>query len=1121
METNSIKVLAIDDNFDNLISLKAVLKELIPDIKIFTALDGKRGLEIAMESNPDVILLDIIMPDFDGFEVCKSIKSNPKLNNIPVLFLTALKSDKSNRTKALEVGAEGFLSKPIEETELIAQIKTMYKIKQANNNKETEKERLEELVIAQTKELRDANAAIIESERKFRELIETTTDIHYRQNIETGSIEYVSPSVFQTLGYTPKEICELKPEDHHKLFPPDDFVCLADFKIQILEANKNGINHIEEEFRMICKNGEQKWINANYFITCNQNNEPQYINAVLRDISEKKKRDNEIIFNNLRLKGIINILQSKSSTVQEFLDLALNEAIKLTESKLGYIYWYNSKKKEFILNSWSKDVMNECAVMNPQTCYELEKTGIWGEAVRQQKPIIINNFASTNPLKKGFPKGHIELISFMTIPIFQLDEIVGVVGVANKETDYTETDVLQLSLLMNSVWNEAERKNAEEKYERLFTEMFDGFALHEIILDENGNAVNYKFLDVNPAFEKLTGLKRNEIVGKTVLDVLPNTEKYWIENYGEVAKTGVPKLFEDFSVELKKYYEVRAFQPLKNQFACIITDISFRKKSEITNNVQYAIATAMVTNRSVYELYATVRKELSELMDTTNFIIAIYNKETEMLSTPYEIDENEINVPEWSANKSLTGMVVKGRKSFLLQKEEISKLAEEGKINLIGSRAECWLGVPMMIDDNVIGAIVIQSYNNPKAYNADSVNVLEIVAHELSIFIDRKNTENQLISAKEKAEQSDQLKTAFLQNMSHEIRTPLNGILGFANLLDDDDIEIKDVRKYSSYIQRSGNRLFELINNVIDISKIESGSIVVTEKEFSLNALIDEIFNQFEVMSLIKKLELIKKVDNENDIIIISDSLKLHQILSNLVNNAIKFTDAGSIEISYKIIENHILFSVKDTGNGIDKEHLEKIFDRFYQADMSMERGFEGAGLGLSICKGLAKCLKGDIWVDSEINKGSRFYFKIPLKLGNQQITENNQEKSLKIMNNYTILIAEDDDTSYSLLEMILKKENVNIIRAFNGSEAVDIFKQNNDIKCVLMDIKMPIMNGIEATKQIKFINPEIPIIAQTAYAFNVEREQVLAAGCNDYITKPISKKLLLLLLDKYLKNVS
>lgn len=1119
METSKIKVLAIDDNFDNLISLRAVLSELIPEIEIFTAIDGNIGIEIALKQNPDVILLDIIMPDFDGFEVCKSIKANPGLKNIPVLFLTALKSDKSNRIKALEVGAEGFLSKPFEETELIAQIKAMHKIKLANTSKESEKERLETLVKSQTKELNDKNLALEESEKKFREIIETSNDVHYRQDLETGKIEYISPTVEQLFGYTANEILNLKTEDHSKLFPADDYVSLDDFKKEILISLEQGNKHIETEFRILCKNGSQKWVNANYYIACNSENKPQYITVILRDITEKKKNDNEIIFNNLRLKGIINILQSKTSSVQEFLDFSLNEALKLTESKFGYIYWYNSQKKEFILNSWSKDVMKECAVQNPQSCYELDKTGLWGEAVRQRKPIILNDFSSLNPYKKGFPKGHVELKSFLTIPIFQHEEIVGVIGVANKETDYTETDVLQLSVLINSVWNESERKNAEEKYHKLFSEMSDGFALHEIILDNNNHAINYRFLDVNPAFERITGLKKEDIIGKTVLEVLPETENYWIENYGKVATTGIPLLLENYSSELDKYFEVSAFQPVKNHFACIITDISFRKKSEKTDKVQYAIATAMVNDRSIHDLYATVRKELAEVMDTTNFIVAIYNAETNMLSTPYEIDENELIIPEWSAEKSLTGMVVKSKKSMLLKKDEISKLAENGEINLIGYRSECWLGVPLIIDDNVIGAIVIQNYKNPNAYNNDSLKILEIVAHELSIFIDRKNKENQLINAKERAEESDRLKTAFLQNMSHEIRTPLNGILGFASLLNDEDIEMEDVKKYSSYIQSSGNRLFELINNIIDISKIESGTMLVSEKDLSVNELINEIYNQFGIIAQNKKLNLIKLL--EKDVIIVSDSLKLHQILSNMVNNAIKFTPSGSVEISYKTNEQEIIFCVKDTGKGIEKDKLEKVFERFYQADMSMERGFEGAGLGLSICKGLAKCLKGDIWVESEIDKGSQFYLKIPLILGNKNIEENNLEKSHITMNNNTILIAEDDDTSFSLLETILKKENFHIIRACNGSEAVDLFKQNKDVKCILMDIKMPIMNGIEATSIIKSINPEVPVIAQTAYAFNIEREKVMAAGCNDYITKPISKKLLMMLLDKYFKSAS
>jgi PAS domain S-box-containing protein len=1142
MEANSVKILVIDDNIDNLTTIKAVINELFPQATVLTSIDGKKGIDLALEHDPDIILLDIIMPEIDGFEVCRRMKSNKYLKNIPVVFLTAVRGDKSIRIKALEVGAEGFLTKPIDEPELIAQINAMLKIKAANNDKETEKERLAILVEEKTKELRESNKktlsllnelksemqarentelALQDSEHKFREIIETTNDIHFRQNIDDYSIDYFSPSVYQILGYTIDEIIEMRHEIQTKLFHPEDLIDLTDIKNDLINTLNRGEKFIEREFRMICKNKDIKWINGSFYLTLDINNKPVYLVGTLRDISEKKKNENEIILNNIRLKGIINILQSNSSSVQEFLDFSLNEAIKLTESQIGYIYWYNSKKKEFILNSWSKHVMTECGVINPQTCYELDKTGIWGEAVRQRKPIIVNNFKAENSLKKGFPEGHIALNTFMTIPIFNLDEIIGVVGVANKATDYTETDVLQLSLLMNSVWKETERKSAEERYEKLFLEMFDGFALHEIILDENGNAIDYKFLDVNPAFEKITGLKKEEIIGKNVLQLMPDTEKYWIEKYGKVALNGEPILYDNFSVELGKYFEVRAFQPTKNQFATIISDISYRKKNEIANKVQYNIANAMVTAIDIHELYTTVRNELSKLIDTTNFIIALYDEKTEMLSTPYEIDEHDEGIlDEWSAEKSLTGLVVKNKKSLLLSKSDIAKLATDEKINLIGSRAECWLGVPMQIDEKVIGAIVIQSYNNPNAYNNESISNLEIIAHELSIFIERKNTEEQLISAKERAEESDRLKTAFLQNMSHEIRTPLNGILGFASLLTDDELIAEDVKKYATMIQNSGNRLFELINNIIDISKIESGNITIIEKGFSIDKLLDDILNQFIINAEIKNIEL-RKIKNEThaENYIISDSLKIHQILTNLINNSLKFIKKGFVEVGYSIIGNEIEFYVKDTGSGIPKEIGEKIFERFFQADTSMSRGFEGAGLGLSICQGLTNALKGKIWLESEVDKGTIFYIKIPIKISKITMMEKEKKTPLLKLNHNTILIAEDDDTSYALLEMILNKAHLEVIRAINGLEAVEITKNKKNISCILMDIKMPVMNGIEATKQIKAFRPDLPIIAQTAYAFQTEREQVIAAGCNDYLTKPISKQLLMHLLDKHVKN--
>lgn len=382
---------------------------------------------------------------------------------------------------------------------------------------------------------------------------------------------------------------------------------------------------------------------------------------------------------------------------------------------------------------------------------------------------------------------------------------------------------------------------------------------------------------------------------------------------------------------------------------------------------------------------------------------------------------------------------------------------------------------------------------------------------------EQKKAEDDLVIAKERAEESDRLKTAFLQNMSHEIRTPLNGILGFADLIQNDNLDKNDLKKYSRIIRSSGKRLLELINNIIDVSRIETGNITIYITDISINALFKDLIKQFELKARDKGVELnLMKSYKEKDVIVASDNLKLRQILNNLVNNALKFTNKGSVEIGYELKNDEILFIVKDTGVGVVTEQKERIFERFYQPDMSMSRGFEGAGLGLSICKGLVELLKGRIWLESEPGVGTTFYFTIPIETGRNDILKN---KVGKIMDNNgkLILIAEDDETSYVYLSMILKKENYKVLRALNGKNAIELCHSREDIALVLMDIKMPVMNGLLATESIKKDKPNLPVIAQTAYAFSMERQEAIKAGCDDYITKPIDKEYLFELITKYI----
>lgn len=383
---------------------------------------------------------------------------------------------------------------------------------------------------------------------------------------------------------------------------------------------------------------------------------------------------------------------------------------------------------------------------------------------------------------------------------------------------------------------------------------------------------------------------------------------------------------------------------------------------------------------------------------------------------------------------------------------------------------------------------------------------------------EKKKIELELIKAKERAEESDRFKTAFLQNMSHEIRTPLNGILGFSNLLAEEDISKEEIKEFTHIITQCGKRLLETINNVIDISKIETGQIEVQKTSFQINSLISDLYMFFVKSTQAKGISLNYRNTLEgSNSIIKTDESKLNQILINLINNAIKFTSSGSIDFGYEINDNNILFFVKDTGIGVPLDKIDKIFERFIQGDISLTRGYEGSGLGLAISKGLVELLGGKIWLESEVNIGSSFYFTIPV--AHTEAIKAEKQTTQNVLKNkiVKILIAEDDWTNYQYLNRILSKLNCILFWAATGKAAIDIINSEPDIDLILMDIKMPVMDGFEATKQIKKTRPNLPIIAQTAYAFSEEREKILSAGCDDYLSKPIAKESLLELLKKYI----
>ncbi len=466
--------------------------------------------------------------------------------------------------------------------------------------------------------------------------------------------------------------------------------------------------------------------------------------------------------------------------------------------------------------------------------------------------------------------------------------------------------------------------------------------------------------------------------------------------------------------------------------------------------------------------------------------------------------------------------LVKVKKSFyefsdgnlsVLAAKAVEKFLQIQEILMIGfvKESHCYGGVIIIV--------------NEKSKDIDH-SLIEGIISQASVALNRKELENLLLAAKDKAEESDKLKSAFLANMSHEIRTPMNAIIGFSQLLALPTLSADKKKQFIEIINNKGNSLVKLINDIIDASKVDAGQLTVVFTPCNINLLLKSLHRFYQKERLFEKREAIdiKLVipEGTDSLELVTDEGRFEQVLTNLMGNALKYTERGSIEFGYTLDSDKITFFVKDTGVGIDPQMQTLIFERFRQVDDSTTKKFGGTGLGLSISKGIIELLGGSIWVESELNAGTTFYFTLPYRV-NQKDDINNEIRVIEDEDHYpdwrkkVILVAEDEEYNYIYLSEILNLTGANILWAKDGAQAVDLVNNIKKIDLILMDIKMPVMNGYAATMEIRHINPQLPIVAQTAYAFSEDRQKAEAAGCSDYLTKPINSKELFEVLEKYL----
>ncbi|MFK5855175.1 MAG: response regulator [Bacteroidota bacterium] len=509
------------------------------------------------------------------------------------------------------------------------------------------------------------------------------------------------------------------------------------------------------------------------------------------------------------------------------------------------------------------------------------------------------------------------------------------------------------------------------------------------------------------------------------------------------------------------------------------------------------------------------KKERKAAVDIINAspLIAFRWKNTDGLPLEY-VSENVKRISGYTVNELISGKI----KIFdIIHKEDIERVSNELVSFTQEKDKTTFAHKPYRINVKDGRILWVEEWiiiiRNKEGY----------ITHFQGIILDitdKINTSKELEVAKEKAIESDRLKTAFLANMSHEIRTPMNAILGFSQLLALPDITKDESISYVDTIANSGKQLLNLIDDIISISQIEAGIIEVYRKNTSPEEILKTSHKLFLItaektnLAFTYKNELPKEYQT-----IYTDPRRIQQVLVNLISNAFKFTSNGTIEIGCRLNNNNIEFYVSDTGIGISKEDQKMIFGRFMQVDHGTNVIYGGTGIGLSISKAIVEKLGGNIWAISNKNQGTTFCFTLPIIHYDDKIGSNQTKVEIANPNLHgkTFLIAEDEDDNFELINILLTKSGAKIIRAINGKEAINIIKKNDDIDLVFMDVKMPVMNGLEATTKVREFNKIIPIIAQTAYAQTGDRETTLKAGCNDYISKPILKNVLFELIKKYI----
>jgi PAS domain S-box-containing protein len=928
-------------------------------------------------------------------------------------------------------------------------------------------------------ERKRAEALLAKERQRLADIIEGTNVGTWEWNIKTGETIF-NDRWAEIIGYTLEEISPVSIETWAAFSHPDDLKASN----ELLEKHFQGdLDYYEFETRMRHKDGRWVWVLDRGKVTLrDEDGNPLIMAGTHQDITERKKEE-DLLAAKVRLQefGAVNSLQ-------ELLRMTLDEVECFTGSMVGFYHFVEADQRTLSLQAWSTRTTGEfCTAQGEGLHYDLDEAGVWVDCVRERRPVIHNDYASL-PHRKGLPPGHAPVIREMVVPIFRKDKIVAILGVGNKPTDYNNDDIEGITYLAEVAWEIAERKRAEE-------------ALKERVKESNCLYSIADFIEKTDSIDELLEKTVNQlpqgwyypehacariILGDQEFKTMNFQETEWRIS-ADIIVRGTP-----FGV-----VEVRYLKGMPNR-----NEGPFLKEErDLINVIAEHLGRVIDRKQAEDALKKTQEQVLLLLNSTAEGIYGIDLQGNCTFSNPSCLKLLGYSEMEQLLGRNMHELIhysYPDGRPMAMEECNIYRAFHEGREihaddEVLWRRdgtsfpAEYW-SYPQLVNGEVTGAVV---------------TFVDIR--------DRKRAEREIVKAKESAEAASLAKSEFLANMSHEIRTPMNGVIGMTGLLLDSDLN-DEQRRYAETVRTSGESLLGLINDILDLSKIEAGKLELETMDFDLRALLEDFAAMMALRAHDKGLELICATAPDVPAYLRGDPGRLRQILTNLVGNAIKFTHSGEIAIRVSLVsevggEATVRFSVRDTGIGIPAGKEGFLFEKFTQEDSSITRKYGGTGLGLAISKELTEIMGGEIGVISEKGKGSEFWFTARFAM---QHTQERVEGPFADIRGIRVLVVDDNATNREVLMAQLAVWGVRAEESQDGPDALKALCLARDggdpFKIAILDMQMPIMDGSTLARTIRAdgtLNDTL-LVLFSSLGQRGDARQMEEIGFSGYLTKPV-----------------